>query len=165
MPCEKIMIIKSPSAKTRTKKPCIRRENGASPRKAFFDSKKTPKNTPMYLGEKSPRFEKRRENDNFRLRGISLKRKNRAWRREAMWDENEPRNRIPRLVVQFQPLRGLNFSRSASRWRGCRLEARRFDAFWSRDGRVRLRAAVRNSAHRRDRRRLASSRQAERRNS
>jgi hypothetical protein len=66
MPCEVIIIRKSPSAKTRLKKPRFLRENEALPRRTFFDSKKTSKNTRMYLGEKSPFFEKPRENGFFR---------------------------------------------------------------------------------------------------
>jgi hypothetical protein len=58
MPCDTIIIIKSPSAKSRTKKPCFPRENEASPRKTFFDFKKTSKNTRMYIGEKFPRSAK-----------------------------------------------------------------------------------------------------------
>jgi hypothetical protein len=52
MPCEEIIIRISPSAKTRLKKTCFLRENSASPRRAFFDSKKTTENTPIDLVEK-----------------------------------------------------------------------------------------------------------------
>jgi hypothetical protein len=62
MPCDEIIIRKSPSAKTRLEKPRFLRENRASPRRAFFDSEKTSKNTPIDIVEKTRLIEKRREN-------------------------------------------------------------------------------------------------------
>jgi hypothetical protein len=52
MPCDEIIIRKSTSAKTRLKKPRFLRENEALSRWTFFDSEKTPENTPIDLGEK-----------------------------------------------------------------------------------------------------------------
>jgi hypothetical protein len=52
MLCDEMIIRKSPSAKTRTKKPCFFRENGALSRRTFFDFKKSSENTRMYLVEK-----------------------------------------------------------------------------------------------------------------
>jgi hypothetical protein len=52
MPCDEIIIVKSPSAKTRLKKPRFLRENETLPGGAFSDSQKTSDNTPIDIAEK-----------------------------------------------------------------------------------------------------------------